>query len=209
MLTTLTTSVNYADYLAETLPFTKARTDRVIVITAPQDLATIQLAAENGADVFETDAFFRNGAVFAKGSAINAALQHYKAELTDSWILHIDADIILPQRLELNRLNPSILYGAQRRLIVGKDSLEFYKKHGQARLMARGRTITRPIGFFQLWHGSNWRDYPTLSDNASWDDMEFIKLFEQYKFLSSVYHLQTSDLKRRGNWNGRTTRLFS
>lgn len=209
MLTALTTSVNYADYLIETLPYTKAAVDRVIVITSPYDADTIEAASKEGCDVFKTEAFFRNGAVFAKGSAINAALQHYKDDLAKGWILHLDADVILPERPDLSRFNGSTLYGAQRRAIIGKEGLEYYKRSGQARMAAKGRTITRPIGFFQLWHGSNWHDYPTLSDNASWDDMEFIKCFEQYKLVGTVYHLQTSDLKRRGNWNGRTTRQFS
>lgn len=208
MLTALTTSVNYADYLIETLPFTNAVVDRVIVITSPDDADTAEAASKVGAEVFMTEAFFRNGAVFAKGSAINAALQHYKSELVMGWILHLDADIILPERPDLGRFNGNTLYGAQRKPIIGKDGLDFYKRSGQARMAARGRTITRPIGFYQLWHGSNWHDYPVFSDNASWDDMEFIKLFEQYKLVGTVYHLQTSDLRRRGNWNGRTTQIF-
>jgi hypothetical protein len=209
MLTALTTSVDYADFLVETLPFTKEVVDRVIVITAPCDSETIRVATEAGADVFVTEAFFRNDAVFAKGSAINAALQHYKSELADSWLLHVDADVVLPERPPLEHIDKDWLYGAQRKAIVGKASLEYYRRTRQIRMAPRSRRITRPIGFYQLWHGSNWQDYPTLSDNASWDDMEFIKLFAKYALLGIVYHLQTPDLRRRGNWDGRRTAQFS
>ena len=92
MLTVLTTSLNYADYLAETLPLMQAIAGRVIVITAEQDKDTNAIAAQNCVEVFNTPAFFRDGAVFAKGSAINAALLHYKKSLANQWLLHMDAD---------------------------------------------------------------------------------------------------------------------
>lgn len=207
MLVAFTTSVNYSDYLAATLPYTLAAADRVIVITAPSDYATREVAACHGAEPFCTEAFFSNGAVFAKGTAINAALQAYKAELEDCWLLHVDADVVLRGRPDTNQLATDVLYGAQRVPIIGEEGWRRFLKIGRARACA-SRRVTKPIGFFQLWHSSNWRDYPTLSDNASWDDMEFIKQFQRYRLIEHVYHLQTSDLQRRCNWNGRVSAVF-
>lgn len=207
MLTVLTTSVNYADYLAETLPYTKELADRVIVITSITDGETNRICGNHGVEAFNTEAFFRNGAVFAKGSAINAALQYYRDELADQWLLYLDADVLAPALPALVTLDKAWLYGMQRKAIIGRESLEFYQRHGRTK-MCHARTISKPIGFFQLWHSSHWKDYPALSDNASWDDIEFVRQFAQYRMLGQVFHLQTSDLRRRGNWDGRTTKAF-
>lgn len=208
MLVAFTTSINYSDYLAATLPYLKAAVDRVVVITAPHDYATREVAACQGAETLCTNAFFRNGAVFAKGSAINVALQAYREELENCWLLHVDADVIVPKRPETSQLATDILYGAQRVPIIGEEGWRRFQQTGRVRACS-SRRITKPIGFYQLWHSSNWQDYPEASDNASWDDMEFIKRFQRYRVIEHVYHLQTSDLQRRCNWNGRVSAVFN
>ena len=211
MLTAFTTSVNYDDYLSVTLPYTLKIADRVVVITTPGD-ASICVAEELGADVFETEAFYSKGTAFAKGSAIDAALRANADTLKDGWMLHIDADVVATEdiRLKLAHLDPEYLYGASRYTVYDLQRLRRLIKGESVRRFNSGRYNTRPIGFFQLWHGSTGiLEYPTLASDASWDDMEHLKKFgAKRKLLTSVYHLMTPGLIRRENWGGRKSATF-
>jgi hypothetical protein len=211
MLTAFTTAVNYDDYLRVTLPYTLKIADRVVVITAPADPG-ICVAEELGADVFVTDAFYAKGTAFAKGCGINAALQANAEQLKDSWILHLDADVVTTDDLrpKLAHLDQTWLYGANRYGVYDRQRLARLIKGESFRRVNMSRHNSRPIGFYQLWHGSTGIiEYPTLSSNASWDDMEHIKKFgPRRKLITSVYHLMTHDLTRKANWDGRTTSAF-
>jgi len=167
----LTVCVNYADYLAVTLPLNIMHFDRFIVVTDAQDTETQRIAAENGAEVIISDGVHRDGAPFRKGAAVNEAM----AALDDNtWRLIIDSDVILPvtfrDELQQRILNPGCIYKTKRwgpdlddlrpflaGLAAGDDWHDLYWQYARktkARVTDRqGNDIEHWwYGYFQLFH---------------------------------------------------------
>jgi hypothetical protein len=117
-ITGLVVCVDYAPQLARSLPIWKSTLDRILVVTAERDMATIDLCCEHGIETFITDAFWRDGAQFNKGAAMAEAFDFLEP---DDWHLFFDADVI-PPSFWLDRLagiQPGTLYGAHRILESG------------------------------------------------------------------------------------------
>ena len=83
--------VDYADYLAETLPFLLPHVDDVVVVTTPDDGRTHRVCKRHGVRFLPTRCFYREGEPFNKARGINYGLANLKL---DGWVLHIDADIV-------------------------------------------------------------------------------------------------------------------
>jgi len=155
-LNALIVSVDYAHELALTLPRNRKHFDRVLVITSPRDTATCNLAKENHASYLQTDAFSSSHVTgFAKDAAIRQGLQQLGPV---GWIMHLDADILLPDALPMPDLEVGTLYGAKRRLCSGwtfsKDWAQY--PYQPDSIMA---------GYCQLYHSSDpnvqpWPNYP-------------------------------------------------
>jgi hypothetical protein len=108
-----TVCVGYDDILAITLPRMVKTFRQVFVISAPQDAATAALAKQAGATLYVTDAFYRQGAAFNKGLAIEEAMQLI---VRKGWIATIDADILLPGKFPEFGIECGNLYSAPRRV---------------------------------------------------------------------------------------------
>src|SRR5437870_3556551 len=108
-------SVNYGDFLAETLPRNLAHFNRAVVVTASHDRETIALCRKYGVAHLETTYHVEDGDKFNKGRLINLGISNLGH---NDWLLQLDADIILPDRfrhmLGLARLSEDCLYGADR-----------------------------------------------------------------------------------------------
>ena len=166
--------VDYADYLAETLPFLLPHVDDVVVVTSPDDGRTHRICKQHGVRFLPTRCFYRDGEPFNKARGINYGLANLKL---DGWVLHIDADTVLPPRTRylleqhgprssqaLRRATASIAWAA-----TAWDDLkaspeiqyEWNCLVKPPRRWALGARIAHmeyggycPIGFFQLWHPS-------------------------------------------------------
>ena len=107
--------VGYADFLRRTLPLNVDLFDRVVVVTASEDAATIAVAQEAGADVVVSDSYREKGAAFNKGRMINTGA---RALDFDDWVLITDADIFFPpdfrKAVDGMILNPGSLHYATR-----------------------------------------------------------------------------------------------
>lgn len=207
--------VNYADYLAHTLPLTVRAFRNVTVITTACDRASIRLARRHGAQVWTTDCWFANGAAFNKAGALNEWL----ASLVPGWTLVVDADIALPEgfQLDVARLESSCLYSIPRRVCqtewdwVGPESTrpEYPLIIPPVR---DGRVWRRPTanpaalsGYFQLWDRANAPElfFPGSPDASNYD-VEFALQFpdERRFFLAGeVVHVGPV----RQNWTGRVS----
>src|SRR5262245_56081407 len=84
------TCVNYADFLAHTLPLNKPHFDRMIVVTAPEDRDTQKVCDAWRQKYHATDCFRSRWSEFCKGAGINEGLAKLDK---DAWIVHMDADI--------------------------------------------------------------------------------------------------------------------
>jgi len=109
----LTVCVQYDDLLALTLPKNLRRLDRVVVVTSPADRATVDLVENMPGPVYchQTDAFYRHGAEFNKGAAIEEALDRLGR---DGWIMLLDADTVLPDRPDFRGIEPGKFYCPRR-----------------------------------------------------------------------------------------------
>ena len=191
------TCVDYGDFLDQTLPFTLSHVDRVVVVTSFDDELTKKVCQKWSVECVPTDAFTEKGEIFNKGSAINVGLSMLRQ---NGWILHMDADIVLPlttrNMLSKSALNTNSIYGCNRLNVVGWDEWQKLKSswHDVPQFehscivntpphYSLGGTLVHkhygymPIGFFQLWHSSYMNKhllrYPDVNASAEKDDVQW------------------------------------
>lgn len=192
----ITVSINYADYLSQCISNRK-HLDDWLIVTAPDDSKTLELCSDNHLDVLTTDIVYSNQAYFAKGKAINLALQQVRSP---DWLLQLDSDIKLPDNFRdiLNQANldRNCIYGCKRQY------------NGQVRIEINPKTHERHerplIGFFQLWHSSRYSDYPALSLDAGNDDEQHACRFkypDEWKYLNMIVEDVSGVFCK--NWYGR------
>jgi hypothetical protein len=226
------TCVNYSDFLSHSLAFNRHAFDRLVVVTAPGDLATRRACEFWDVLCLATDAFTRDGAPFSKGRGINVGLD---ALDRDGWVVHLDADVALPPTagrvLRSAPLDPRGLYGLDRLMCRGfaqwaefvaapqpMHDLGIFVHPGPFPVGAR---VARPdgggylpLGYWQLWHPgiSGISDYPEGHPTAASDDLAFALRWprERRHLLPDLfcYHLESAPAPMGANWNGRTTPWF-
>jgi hypothetical protein len=205
-VTGLVVCVQYADLLARGFDRWVKGCDRLVVVTAPGDSATLDLCAAHGIAPHVTDVFYQCGAKFNKGAAMAEAAQCSRLRSAD-WILSFDADIVPPETwrrdLEACKPMPGNLYGCWRYQVPENGNLVF----DPARRMPQGWVI----GFFTLFHATD----PCLSatgpmfdicwPHAGNYDTEFTRRWpmDRQKMLPlPMIHLG----EERQNWTGRGRR---
>lgn len=229
------TCVGYSDFLAYTLPLNMRHFDKLVVVTSPADKATQKVCDYHGVQVWLTDAFNAQwDGQFRKGAGINQGLNRLDK---DAWILHLDADIVLPPNfrsvLENADLDTTMIYGADR---AEFKSFEDWQKfvaspeppvqgagffihithHGQqlgTRVAFQHHGGYVPIGFFQLWHAdSGVLAYPEGHSDAGREDSHFPTQWPRKKRALIpeiiVYHLESESSQMGVNWKGRKTKPF-
>jgi hypothetical protein len=169
----VTVCVGYADFLRETIPFNLPHVDRWLIVTDNTDAATREVCRQHNLEFLATDDFYRGGAKFDKARGIDRGM-HLLAH--DDWVLHLDADIVLPpharQTLRSAGLDPGTIYGADRVMVKGWERWQklqasgFLQRYSRSHhfnvcfpggfdIGARWADVHQgyvPIGFFQLFH---------------------------------------------------------
>jgi glycosyltransferase involved in cell wall biosynthesis len=221
---------NYSDFLEHTLPENIELLDRLVVVTHPDDKRTGKLCDKYSVDCIKTDIFHDDGDRFNKGRAINLGLSHLRH---DDWVLHMDADILLPHRfrrcLDAAKLDKKNIYGCDRLNSVSFENWEKNKhkicpQHAwrflvtpQSEFPLGSRIVHKeygwvPLGFFQLFHSSQRRTYPIIAGNAEHSDVLFSVQWprERRVLLPEfyTYHLESGGSKFGDNWSGRKTAPF-
>lgn len=234
-LEAVTVCVNYADFLAQTLPFNKQFFDKYIVVTDTKDEKTRSLCEFHNVQCIQTDDFYSDGFTFNKAAGINIGL---KALDLDGWVVHLDADIWLPPLtrviLENNPLDKDMIYGIDRMMCPDYPNwMNFIEKpklthQGHifvypdvfplgVRVAAYKTDGYLPIGFFQLWHpnGAKVKQYPANHGEVDRSDMLHARNWPRNKrgFIPEIIaiHLDSEalDHKEMGkNWHGRKTKQF-
>lgn len=229
----VTCSVGFDDLLDITLGFNMPHVDSMIVVTSHEDRKTQQVANKHGAICVPTDLFQKNGRNFNKGAAINAGFNYFQYR---GWRMHLDADIALPcnfRRILFNHshLETQCLYGMDRFDVVGKENINqlrsLWQENPQHRLRFLmdpthdrhpaigafgGRLVGAlggytPLGFAQLFHCTQQKQYPYSLGNAAHDDTMWSSLWKECnrRLLPSVcvYHLCPEPPQWGHNWEGR------
>lgn len=225
---------DYSDFLSETLPQNLPYIDHLVVVTHPDDKATIALCNRYSVNCVQTTCMHEDGDLFNKGRAINLGLGHTSGK---GWLLHLDADVVLPHRfrdlLYRAKLQPSKLYGADRVNVFGyarwlalKAELDSGPHYADRYFVstpdghALGARIIHhehgylPIGYFQLWHAGLGKRYPIHQGSAEHTDALFAAQWSRWDriLLPEVltYHLDSlpGPSPMGANWHGRKTPIF-
>lgn len=211
----VTVSIDFGDYLSETLPRNRQFFDRFVIVTSFDDLRSRELAAEYDCDLFLTKRHLDEGK-FNKGKAINDGLELCRGQ---NWICHLDADIVLPDNLrdllwpsilekKLGSRNERTVFGIHRMMCNTKDDWRYYLDTGSTdrfELEAdRKDQIHLPVGFFQLWHSSKKAKYPENHITAGSSDLEFSRQFSIRRHLPIICtHLSAAGWKKAVDYSGR------
>jgi hypothetical protein len=110
------TCVGYGDFLKATLSRNMRFWPSFHIITSQDDLETQLIAAKAGASVYVSAAWSSPLGPFDKGAALNDWLDHVESAVGDGWVCLLDADIVLLSSFDIEKLDPTCLYGAPRRL---------------------------------------------------------------------------------------------
>jgi hypothetical protein len=223
---------DYSDFLEQSLPMNLSYFDRLVVVTHPNDKRTQQVCAKFSVDCVTTEAMHEHGDAFNKGRAINIGLGHLRGL---DWILHLDADVVLPHRfrdlLVRAQLQREKLYGADRVNIFGWNAWQKFKQSGMLVPYHKDRYFVHPpddlgarivhdehgycpIGYFQLWHTSQHKKYPIHTGTAEHSDVLFaIQWSRANRVLLPevvVYHLDSmfGPSPMGQNWGGRKSPIF-
>ena len=205
-LEAITVCVGYADFLKETIPFNLPHFDRWVIVTHPTDTDTRELCRRYGIYCVLTDEIYRDGSEFNKGRAIIRGIDQLAS---DGWVVHIDADIVLPHHtrlaLDAAHLDEECLYGCDRVMVKSWEQWHKLKYSGYLQhdyhcrinfptgysIGARWATQEYgycPIGYFQLWHGTtdlykgiHSRPYPARHNDAARGDVQHALQWDRRK----------------------------
>lgn len=233
MLTGVVVSVGFGDFLRYTLPRNAQYFDSLIVVTHPEDQLTLSVCRDfPNVHCMATECMNDEGAPFNKGRAINRALDRVAP---GRWVVHLDADIVLPAGFDRIRtklsLDPAKIYGVDRFNVFG---FENFVKHIEAQsppsfdgwvlepppgLVLGARFIHDqhgyvPIGYFQMWQSHREKRYPETSQTAGESDCGFASLWRRSDRILLpeffVFHLESEDgpVSLGTNWRGRRTKAF-
>lgn len=226
-LTTLITSVDYADFLQYSLPAACQASQQVYVLTSPEDHATQALVDKYpNATSIVTKQWWHNKASFAKGHVLSETVKALASKLR--WLLLLDADTVLPadakQRFDAMSLNKHTLYGARRLLCKTEEEWKAFqcsqgelpiaplpeiRTVGKHKMIWNYRTSNPAAleGYFQLWNYRTCpKPIPPSKTAANYDDQFAMSWPEDRRaFVPDesfrVVHLGIP----RKNWNGRVT----
>lgn len=223
----VTTSLDYADFLAATLPSWRALLPvaDIVVVTAPQDVETQDVARAHGARLIVTDVWKRAGAVFNKGEAIDQGFLSGPIRNGDL-CLSIDADCFLLGAFPRSEtVEADTIYGVARHQATSPEQLSGhiagwipraelpvigarFRGHEPEISCAidRRQVASRCLGYFQLFRFSSARRFG-WSKSAGKCDLVFRDQFPRRGVLDDLYcvHLGTST---RRNWSGRVVPLW-
>jgi hypothetical protein len=168
----ITVSVGYAPLLRLTLPRNMAHLAECWVVTSPEDEHTQYVACSvPGVQVHVTDAFTRHQARMNKGLALEECFDQMGRH---GWCLIHDADILFPEAMPLDDLQPDRLYGCRRRIL--EDPAKWHPC-----LNWRSCPVSSdnaPIGYWQLFHADaikdKWPWYGVNFPHAGGGDAEFL-----------------------------------
>jgi hypothetical protein len=228
--------VDYADFLAYTLPQAKLHLDHIVVVTTPSDKETQQLCKHHNVECIRTNSFYEGGDKFNKAKGINEGLNYLSKR---DWVIHMDADIYLPPMtrdiLHKKKLDTAKIYGIDRLMCPDYDSWVKYVKKPRlihdswmfihldafpiaSRVADYNGDGYSPIGYFQLWHPNNSgvKTYPETHGAADRTDMLFAKKWTKDKrellpeFVAIHLDSEDATVKEMGkNWSGRKTQPFA
>ncbi len=205
-LEAVTVCSGFGDVFAATVAENRHIFDRWVIVTTHGDGETREVCRRYGLATRLTEEFTRDGTAFNKGRGITLGLDLIEG---NDWIIHIDADVILPpdlkRWLEAANLDETCIYGFDRIMVKSwadwcrlRDSGYLqHDFHCRCNFPPGFDVGTRwvsplhgwvPIGFAQMWHGSldtvhgfHQKPYPSWHGNASRADVQHALQWDRRK----------------------------
>lgn len=226
------TCLNYDDYLAITLPKNLEQIKNITIVTSSEDKNTQRICDIEGARIIHSKRITSPTEPFAKGKAINDAIDIIGPK---EWIMLIDADILLSKNMIENinnkELDQNILYYARRWGPESEGLIKTFMKdfnntmdtshlfyyHAFRGISKEKNALDYlPLGYFQLFNVNAFsllnrkKIYPENGKTAEKDDTVFgMYIFPSDKtaplpiFDFDVIHLPHGKFMQ--NWKGRTS----
>lgn len=193
-------SVNYNDFLVISLMNNIKIFDNITVVTSSSDFLCQKICKKFDVNCIVTDNMYEDGAVFNKGKAVNEGI---KSILDPDYILLLDADILVMEKIDIDFLDKDVLYTSDRYIIPDYTS---YKKYLSGIIQKDKfiQEINFGFGFFQLFNYSKFKRFPETSDDASTSDILFRDMFHDKRSIDKeVLHIGEDS-----NWRGRKSKTF-
>ena len=199
------TSVDYNDFLILSLENNTKYFENITVVTSNDDIICQNICKSYGVKCITTDSFYEDDFLFNKGKAINIGIESI---VNPEFILLLDADIIVTNKIELSNLETDTLYTSDRWICYNHFQYERWEK-GETQVNNLPKyERDNGYGFFQLFNFNNSLDvkwYPHELENSSHPDLKFSSYFPKKQTISvDIIHL--GDVKK--NWNGRKSEKF-
>lgn len=214
------TSVNYADFLALTLPAWKAIVPAgLLVATSPEDVDSQRVARDHDVPVVVTDAWTREDPTCHEGgrpATFNMALGLDEAlglsghlmppPAAGELIGHVNPDCMPFGAWPSERaFDQDGVYGFWRYECLEPKHLAQHQRGDRSldRFPRLKNTKGAPIGYCQLFRaqpGRRFGSYPT----AAKFDTHFTARFLRHEMLPDLYLLHLGPINVRENWAGRT-----
>lgn len=212
-LLTVTTCVEYSDFLSICIPKNISSLKNWHIITTNEDIYTQNLCNQYNLECFITNSFYKNGSLFNKGAALNDFFLYMMNtnKIDDfDWILLLDSDIIVNDSIEsFNKglMLSENIYSCRR--IIFENQQNFIDNKG---ILEQAMNF---IGYFQLFNKDiiikdlvEKKEIFQESADASTYDENFRDKYWNYGFRNIidgvVYHLGPT----KRNWKGRKTQKW-
>ena len=194
-------SVNYNDFLLISLENNSKIFENITVVTSSSDFLCQKICKKFDVKCVVTDIMYEDGSVFNKGKAINAGI----GSISDpDYILLLDADILVMDKIYLDSLDDEFLYTADRHIVADYDSYQRYISDGLDKDDEFILDVDKGLGFFQLFNSYMRVDYPESSKDASLCDIIFRDKFDKRTTIdNTILHLGNES-----NWKGRKSKAF-
>jgi hypothetical protein len=199
----LTVCVNYADFLAETLPQNRKFFTHFYVVTEESDAQTVELGKQHDCTLLFTTKTHERGSKFNRSGLLYDAQKLIHRKHPEDWICILDSDILLPDSfsaLDEQTLLKNNIYGVPRHVYATKAD---YLANQNAVVEVRENEV---IGYFQLYW-LKFRYYEPWSADCSKSDMTFMRLFKRRLYLRDLHcvHFGLTGV----NWEGRVSEKWT
>lgn len=211
----ISVSVNYADYLEDTLRYNHKIFDLIYIITIDSDKDTINICNQyNNVICVQTKSFYGRNKIFNKGAGLNYCLSSIERS---GWCVIGDADCVFPKKIknDIIHCDTTCLYTYNRGLVKDKQHLKDIMNNIKTPNYYHNGNIHRILGYCQLFNFAspffpkNEPFYPTRYKNAAGSDIDFSNHWPRNKKIvirsSNILHLGP----RCVNWNGRKSPIWN
>lgn len=202
----LTVCVNYADFLAETLPQNRKFFTHFYIVTEATDTRTVELGKQHDCQMLFTTKTHERGSKFNRGGLIHDAQKQIHRMHRDDWICILDADIFLPDSfatLDVWSLPRSNIYGVPRHIYKTKEDFLAQRNVEHDNTLVETDEVW---GYFQLYW-LKFMYYEPWAADCSKSDMVFMRRFKRRVKLMDRHcvHFGLTGV----NWEGRVSDTWS